>query len=63
VSHHTWLLIIATGTVQGVYGSALRDMAEACLARVPMGHLIEYAGPRPSVGDKAPIAKATGSDQ
>lgn len=47
----TWFMVIATGTVQAVYGQALRAKAIAKAKEVPMGSLwLASLNGRPRVG-------------
>jgi hypothetical protein len=49
-----WHLVISTGVVQGVYGSALREQAEELARQVPLSYVSTYVGSKPHVGDPAP---------
>lgn len=53
---HSWLIVHATGTVQAVYGPALRDMADEKAKHVPLASVSMHTGPRPRIGDKFPPA-------
>ena len=47
-----WYVVISTGIVHGVYGSALKEHAEAQAEKIPMAYVMEHNGPRPKVGDQ-----------
>lgn len=49
-----WHLVVSTGVVQGVYGSALREQAEAKAKEIPLAYVATYVGAKPHVGDPAP---------
>jgi hypothetical protein len=47
----TWYIVASTGIVHGVYGSALKEHAEAFAEKVPLAYVLEHKGARPKVGD------------
>ena len=50
--NQTYFVVMATGLVQGVFGSALQDQAIACAKRIPFGGCVFRASfnGRPVVG-------------
>jgi len=52
-----WHLVVTNfgALIIGVYGTALRGQAEAHAVQVPGAFVLEYHGPRPSVGERVPV--------
>jgi len=48
----TWYIVASTGIVHGVYGSALKEHAEAQAENLPFSYILEHKGARPKVGDR-----------
>lgn len=59
----TWYMVVSTGRVQGVFGSALFDDAKRCADKIVKqtglpARVVSFAGDRPSVGNLCPMPRA-----
>jgi len=46
-----YYLVVSTGIIHGIYGSAIKHMAEERAESIPFAYVVRTYGKRPSVGE------------